>query len=73
MSLIQLYCGAPIQMLPSLPTGGSELWGYLDTALLIRFKKHAENVTIYLQCLIRLNGKDVAVLDKQVFDYDEKI
>ena len=26
-----------------------------------RFKKHAENLTIYLQCLNRLNGMDAAV------------
>ena len=36
------------------------------------FKKHAENITIYLQCLNQLNGKDAAVLGKQVLMFDEK-
>ena len=37
-----------------------------------RFKKHAKNMTIYLQCLNRLNRKDAAVLGKQVLMFDEK-
>ena len=37
-----------------------------------RYKKHAGNITIYLQCLNRLNEKDVAVLGKQVLTFDEK-
>ena len=37
-----------------------------------RHKKHAENITIYLQCLNRLNGKDAAVLGKQVLMLNEK-
>ena len=37
-----------------------------------RFKKHAENITIYLRCLNRLNGKDAAVFGKQVLMFDEK-
>ena len=37
------------------------------------YKKHAENMTIYLQCLNRLNEKDAAVLGKQVYlVFDEK-
>ena len=38
-----------------------------------RLKKHAENITIHLQCLNRLNVKDAAaVLGKQVLMFDEK-
>ena len=37
-----------------------------------RNKKHAGNITIYLQCLNRLNEKDAAVLGKQVLIFDEK-
>ena len=37
-----------------------------------RHKKHAENVTVYLQCSNRLNGKDAAGLGKQVLMFDEK-
>ena len=37
-----------------------------------RFKKHAENIAIYLQCLNRLIGKDAAVLRKQVLMLNEK-
>ena len=37
-----------------------------------RYKKHAENITIYLQCLNRLNKKDAAVLEKQGLMFDEK-
>ena len=37
-----------------------------------RYKKHAENITIYLQCLNRFNGKGAAVLGKQVLMFDEK-
>ena len=35
-------------------------------------KKQAENETIYSQCLNRLNGKDAAVLGKQVLMFNEK-
>ena len=37
-----------------------------------RYKKHAGNITNYLQCLNRLNWKDAAVLGKQVLIFDEK-
>ena len=37
-----------------------------------RFKKHTENITICLQCLSQLNGKDAAVFGKQVLMLDEK-
>ena len=37
-----------------------------------RFKKHAKNITIYLQCLNRLNGKDAAAFGKQVLMLNEK-
>ena len=40
-------------------------------ALPPRFKKHAEYITIYMQCLNR-HGKDVAVLGKQVLMLNEK-
>ena len=59
--------------MPLPPTGGAELWRCVGTALLTTLqKKHAENITIYLQCLNRLNGKDAAVLGKQVLMFDEK-
>ena len=37
-----------------------------------RYKKHAENITIYLHYLNRLNGKDAPILRKQVLKFDEK-
>ena len=70
-SLIQQYCGAPTNTplpQPAEPNFGDALIRHC----LPRFKKYAENVTIYLQCLNRLNGKDVAVLGKQVLMFDEK-
>ena len=37
-----------------------------------RYEKQAENITIYLQRLNRRNGKNAAVLEKQVLMFDEK-
>ena len=64
---------APTNVSP--PTGGTELRRCFDTALpkcSPRYKKHAKNITIHLQCLSRLSGEDAAVLGKQVFMFDEK-
>ena len=54
---------------PPPPEWGIELRRCLDTALPTTLQKHAENVTTYLQSL---NGKDAAVLGKQVLMFDEK-
>ena len=52
--------------------GGSNFGDALLQDCPPRFKKHAENVTIYLQCFNRLNRKDAAVVGKQVLMFDEK-
>ena len=57
-------------MLP--PTGDPNFGDALIRHCPPRFKKHAENIIIDLQCLNRLNGKDAAVLGKQVLLFDEK-
>ena len=57
---------------PPFPTGGPNFGDVLIRHCPTRYKKHAENITNYLQCLIRLNGKDAAVLGKQVLMFDEK-
>ena len=69
VSLTQQYCGAPTNApRPVEANFGDALTRHCPP----RFKKHAENLTIYLQCLNRLNGKDAAVLGKQVLMFDEK-
>ena len=52
--------------------GGPNFGDALMRHCLPRYKKHAENITIYLQWLNRFNGKDAAVLVKQVLMFDEK-
>ena len=71
---MQQYCAAPTNAYPppTPPTGGTELQSCFLRHCSPRLKKHAENITIYLQCLNRLNGKDAAVLRKQVLMFDEK-
>ena len=53
-------------------SGGPYFGDALIRHLPPRLKKHAENITIYLRCLNRLNGKDAAVLGKQVLMFNEK-
>ena len=60
VSLIQQYCGVP-KNAPLPPTGGSNFGDVLIRHCPPRFKKHAKDITIYLQCLNRRNGKDAAV------------
>ena len=67
---MQQYCGAPRNAPP--PTRGTELRRCVDTRLPTTLQKHAENITIYLQCLNRLNGEDAAVVGQQVLMFDEK-
>ena len=57
---LQQHCGA--LRMSERPNFGDVLIRHFPP----RFKKHAENITIFLQCLNRLNGKDAAVLGKQV-------
>ena len=59
--------------MPPYPNGETEFRRCLDTALPTTLQKHAENMTIDLQCLNRLNGKDSAVLGKQVLCSTKKI
>ena len=71
VSLIQLYCEAPTN---ALPTGKTELPRCLDTPLLTALQKTCRkySLIIYLQCFNRLKGKDAAVLGKQGLMFDEK-
>ena len=56
------------------PTGGPNFGDASTRHCPPRFRKHAENITIHLQCLHRLSGKDEFVLGKQVLMFDgEKI
>ena len=68
--------GPLVQILPRYPcfppTKETELRRCLVTALPTTLQKHAENIAIYLQCFNRRNGKDAAVLGKQVLMFDEK-
>ena len=57
----------PLQM-----SGGPNFGDALIRPFPPHFKKHAENIIIYLQCLNRLKGKDAAVLGKQVLMLNEK-
>ena len=50
MSLVQQYCGAPTNSPPHRP-GGPSFGDALVWHCPPRFKKHAESITIYLQCL----------------------
>ena len=52
-------------------SGGPNFEDALIQHLPPRFKKHPDTVTIYLQCL-KLNGKDTAVLGKQVLVLNAK-
>ena len=73
---MQQYC-RPLQM-PSLRPGGTNFGDALIRYCPPRFKKHTENITIYLDCVNRLNTKlidftcSAAVLGKQVLMFDEK-
>ena len=67
---MQQYSGAPTNAPPH--PGGSNFGDALIRHCSPRYKKHAKNITIYLQCLNRLNKKDAAVLEKQVLMFDEK-
>ena len=58
----------PPPPLPEGPNFGDALIRHCSP----RYKKHAENITIHLQCPNRLNKKDAAVLEKQVLMFDEK-
>ena len=58
--------------MPPLRPGGPNFGDVSTRHRPPRYKKHAENITIYLQCLNRLNGKDAAALGKQVLMFDEK-
>ena len=62
----------PYNCLPPSRTGRSNFGDALLRHCPSRFKKHAENTTIFLQCLNRLNEKEAAVLGKQVLLFDEK-
>ena len=69
LSLIQQYCGAPTNPLP--PDRGDRISKMPRYGTAHHAAKHAENETIYVQYLNRLNGKDAAVLGKQVLMFDE--
>ena len=71
VSLIQQYRRSPTNA-PSPRPGGSICGNALIWPCPPRFKKHAENITIYLQCLNRLKAKNAAVFEKQVLMFDEK-
>ena len=71
MSFIQQYCRPPTNA--SSPRPGGPICG--DALIWLcppRFKKHAENITIYLQCLNRLKAQNAAVFEKQVLMFDKK-
>ena len=67
---MQYNCRAPTNDPPQ--PGGPNFRDALIRHCPPRYKKHAENIKIYLQCLNRFNEKDAAVLGKQVLMFDEK-
>ena len=70
LSLIQQYCGSPTNApRPRGPNFGDAAIQHCPP----RYKKYVENITIYLQRLNQRNGKDAAVLRKQVLMFDKKI
>ena len=71
MSLIQQCCRAPTYApfpRPGRPICKDALIWFCPK----RFKKHAENVAIRLQCPNRLNEKDAAVFGERSFDVSRK-
>ena len=73
MDLEQQYCGAPTIPPPPSRLGAPNFGDALTWHCSPRYKKHAENITIHLERLNRVNVKDAAaVLGKQVLMLDEK-
>ena len=71
VSLMQQDCGVPSNV-PLPRPGGPNFGDALLRHCPPRLEKYAENITIYLQCLNRLSGKDAAAFGKQVLNFDKK-
>ena len=61
-----------LEQMPSPRPGRPNFGDVLMRHCTPRHRKHAKNITIYLQWINHLNGKVAAVLGKEVLMFDEK-